>query len=164
MNGEMKFEIVEVKPPEGCNVILGITHFIKSVEDIYEAIVNTVPNAKFGLAFAEASGPCLIRHEGTDGELRKLAAETLYKIGCGHTFIIFVKGMYPINVMQRLKSVPEVCSILAATANPLQVIIAETSQGRGIIGVVDGFKLKGIEGDKEIEERRTFLRKIGYKF
>jgi len=164
MSGEFKTEVIEVKVPEGCNVIFGITHFIKSVEDIYEAIVNTVPGAKFGVAFAEASGPCLIRHEGTDEELRKLAAETLLKIGCGHTFLIFVKDMYPINVMQRLKNVPEVCTILAATANPLQIIVAETGQGRGILGVVDGFKSKGIEDEEHIRERRSFLRKIGYKF
>ena len=164
MGGEIKFEVVEVKVPEGCNVIFGITHFIKTVEDIYEALVNTVPRAKFGLAFSEASGPCLIRHEGTDEELRKLAADTLYRIGCGHTFIIFMREMYPINVMQRLKAVPEVCSILAATANPLQVLVAETGQGRGVIGVVDGFSPKGIESEKDIEERKKFLRKIGYKF
>lgn len=164
MSEEVKIEIIDVKVPEGCNVIFGITHFIKSVEDIYEAIVNTVPGAKFGLAFAEASGPCLIRHEGTDKELRKLAAETLMRIGCGHTFLIYMKEMYPINVMQRLKSVPEVCSILAATANPLQIIVAETSQGRGVIGVVDGYKPKGIEDEENIRERREFLRRIGYKF
>jgi len=164
MGGEIKFEVVEVKVPEGCNVIFGITHFIKTVEDIYEALVNTVPRAKFGLAFSEASGPCLIRHEGTDEELRKLAADTLYRIGCGHTFIVFMREMYPINVMQRLKAVPEVCSILAATANPLQVLVAETGQGRGVIGVVDGFSPKGIESEKDIEERKKFLRKIGYKF
>ena len=164
MSEEVKIEIVDVKIPEGCNVIFGITHFIKSVEDIYEAIVNTVPGAKFGLAFAEASGPCLIRHEGTDEELRKLAAETLMRIGCGHTFLIYMKEMYPINVMQRLKSVPEVCSILAATANPLQIIVAETSQGRGVIGIVDGYKPKGIEDEENIKKRREFLRKIGYKF
>lgn len=164
MSGEIKFGIVDVKIPEGCNVIFGVTHFIKSVEDIYEAIVNTVPGAKFGLAFAEASGPCLIRHEGTDEELRKLAADTLYKIGCGHTFIVFMRDMYPINIMQRLKAVPEVCTILAATANPLQVIVAETGQGRGVIGVVDGYKPKGIEAEADIQKRREFLRKIGYKF
>lgn len=164
MSAEVRFEVVEVKIPEGCNVVLGITHFIKSVEDIYEAIVNTVPGAKFGLAFAEASGPCLIRHEGTDEELRKLAAETLYKIGCGHTFIIFMRNMYPINIMERLKSVPEVCTILAATANPLQVIVAETAQGRGVVGVVDGYRPKGIEAEADIQKRREFLRKIGYKF
>ena len=164
MSAEIKFEVVKVEIPEGCNVIFGITHFIKSVEDIYEAIVNTVPGAKFGLAFAEASGPCLIRHEGTDEELRKLASETLYRIGCGHTFMIYMREMYPINIMQRLKNVPEVCSILAATANPLQVIVAETDQGRAVVGVVDGFKPKGIEGDEDVKKRREFLRKIGYKF
>ena len=164
MDAEIRFEIVEVKIPEGCNVVFGVTHFIKSVEDIYEAVVNTVPGAKFGLAFAEASGPCLIRHEGTDEELRKLAADTLYRIGCGHTFIIFMRDMYPINIMQRLKSVPEVCTILAATANPLQILVAETSQGRGVIGVVDGYKPKGIEAEADIQKRKEFLRKIGYKF
>ncbi|MCD6260708.1 MAG: adenosine-specific kinase [Thaumarchaeota archaeon] len=164
MSAEIRFEVVKIEVPEGCNVIFGITHFIKSVEDIYEAIVNTVPGARFGLAFAEASGPCLIRHEGTDEELRKLASKTLYRIGCGHTFIIYMREMYPINIMQRLKSVPEVCSILAATANPLQVIVAETDQGRAVMGVVDGFKPKGIESDEDIKKRREFLRKIGYKF
>ena len=164
MSGEVRLEVIEVEIPEGCNVIFGITHFIKSVEDIYEAIVNTVPSARFGLAFAEASGPCLIRHEGTDEELRKVAAETLLKIGCGHTFIIFMRDMYPINVMQRLKAVPEVCAILAATANPLQVVVAETSQGRGVVAVIDGFKPKGIESEEDIKKRREFLRKIGYKF
>ena len=164
MSGEVRLEVVKVEIPEGCNVIFGITHFIKSVEDIYEAIVNTVPSAKFGLAFAEASGPCLIRHEGTDEELRKVAAETLLKIGCGHTFIIFMRDMYPINVMQRLKAVPEVCAILAATANPLQVVVAETGQGRGVVAVIDGFKPKGIESEEDIRKRREFLRKIGYKF
>ena len=164
MSGEVRLEVIEVEIPEGCNVIFGITHFIKSVEDIYEAIVNTVPSARFGLAFAEASGPCLIRHEGTDEELRKVAAETLLKIGCGHTFIIFMRDMYPINVMQRLKAVPEVCAILAATANPLQVVVAETSQGRGVVAVIDGFKPKGIESEEDIRKRREFLRKIGYKF
>ena len=164
MSSEVKLEVVEVKVPEGCNVIFGITHFIKSVEDIYEAFVNTVPKARFGLAFAEASGPCLIRHEGTDEELRKLAAETLLRIGCGHTFIAFMRDMYPINVMQRLKAVPEVCTILAATANPLQIIVAETDQGRGVVAVVDGFKPKGIEAEEDVRKRREFLRKIGYKF
>ncbi|MEM2910504.1 MAG: adenosine-specific kinase [Nitrososphaerota archaeon] len=159
----MKMEIVDVKVPEGCNVIFGITHFIKSVEDIYEAIMNSVPGAKFGLAFAEASGPCLIRHEGTDETLRKLAAETLLKIGCGHTFMVFIKDMYPINVLNRLKEVPEVCTILAATANPLQIVIVESEQGRGVLGVIDGYKSKGIEGEDDIKKRKEFLRKIGYK-
>lgn len=159
----MKIDVVDVKIPEGCNLIFGISHFIKTVEDVYEAIVNSVPGAKFGLAFAEASGPCLIRHEGTDEELRKLAAETLLRIGCGHTFLIIMRGMYPINVMEKLKNVPEVCTILAATANPLQVIVAETDQGRGVMGVVDGYRSRGIEDEKNIGERKLFLRKIGYK-
>ncbi len=163
-NGSIKLDVVDIRPPEGCNVVLGISHFIKTVEDIYEAIVNTVPGAKFGIAFAEASGPCLVRHEGTDEELRKLAAETMLRLACGHTFLIIMRGMYPINIMSRLKSVPEVCTILAATANPLQVIVAETEQGRGVIGVVDGYKSKGIEDEQHIRERREFLRKIGYKF
>lgn len=163
MMSGVRIDVVEIKVPEGCNIVLGISHFIKSVEDLYEAMVNSVPNAKFGLAFAEASGPCLIRHEGTDEELRKLAAETLLRIGCGHTFLIIMRGMYPINVLGRLKDVPEVCTILAATANPLQIVIAETDQGRGIIGVIDGFKPKGIEGEDDIKRRKEFLRKIGYK-
>jgi adenosine/AMP kinase len=164
MSSEVRFEVVEVKLPEECNVIFGISHFIKTVEDVYEAFMNTVPGARFGLAFAEASGPCLIRHEGTDEELRRLAAETLLRIGCGHTFIVFMRGMYPINVMERLKSIPEVCTILAATANPLQIIVAETSQGRGVVALIDGYKPKGIETEKDVKERREFLRKIGYKF
>jgi adenosine/AMP kinase len=160
----LKIDIVDIKVPDGCNIIFGITHFIKTVEDVYEAIVNSVPGAKFGLAFAEASGPCLIRHEGTDEELRRLAAETLLRIGCGHTFLIIMRNMYPINVMEKIKLVPEVCTILSATANPLQVIVVETEQGRGVMAVIDGYKSKGIEAEKDIEERRKFLRRIGYKF
>jgi len=162
--GSIKFDVVSVVVPEGCNAVLGVSHFIKSVEDIYEAIVNTVPGAKFGVAFSEASGPRLVRHEGTDDELRRLAAENILRIGCGHTFLILMRGMYPINVLGRLKEVPEVCNIIAATANPLQVIVAETGQGRGIVGVVDGYSPKGIENERDIRERREFLRKIGYKF
>ncbi len=166
---EIRFELVRVEFPEGCNVVFGITHFIKSVEDLYEAVVNSAPGAKFGVAFAEASGPCLIRHEGTDEELRKLAAENLLRIGCGHTFLIILRNIYPINVLGRLKEVPEVCTVLAATANPLTVIVAEAEQrdggiGRGVVGVIDGYKSKGIEGAEEIKHRREFLRKIGYKF
>jgi adenosine/AMP kinase len=160
----LKIDIVDIKVPEGCNIIFGITHFIKTVEDVYEAIVNSVPGAKFGIAFAEASGPCLIRHEGTDEELRRLAAERLLRIGCGHTFLIIMRNMYPINVMEKIKLVPEVCTILAATANPLQVVVVETEQGRGVMAVIDGYKSKGVEGEKDIEERRKFLRRIGYKF
>jgi len=144
-------------------VILGVAHFIKTVEDLYEALVNAVPNIKFGIGFCESSGPCLVRHEGNDEELRQLAAEKAFEVACGHSFIIFLKNAYPINVMEKIKNVPEVCVIYAATANPLEVIIAETKQGRGIIGVIDGLKSKGIENEKDIRERKEFLRKIGYK-
>jgi adenosine/AMP kinase len=126
-------------------------------------MVNSVPDVKFGLGFCESSGPCLVRHEGNDEELRSLAAQKAFEIGCGHSFLIYLKKGYPLNVLDKIKKVPEVCSIYAATANPLEVIIAETVQGRGIIGVVDGSKSKGIENDADIKERRMFLRKIGYK-
>jgi len=154
---------VKVVVPEGCNVILGMAHFIKTVEDLYEALVNAVPNAKFGIGFCESSGPCLVRHEGNDEDLRQQAAKKALEISCGHSFIIFLKNAYPINVLDKIKTVPEVCTIYAATANSLEVIIAETEQGRGIIGVVDGFSSKGIEGEKDIKARKDFLRKIGYK-
>ncbi|MEM3695045.1 MAG: adenosine-specific kinase [Candidatus Bathyarchaeia archaeon] len=159
----MEFRTVKIDVPEGCNVILGMAHFIKTVEDLYEAMVNAVPNVKFGIGFCESSGPCLVRHEGNDEELRQLAAKKAYEIACGHSFIIFMKNAYPINVLDKIKRVPEVCTIYAATANPLEVIIAETEQGRGIIGVIDGLKSKGIENENDIKARKEFLRKIGYK-
>lgn len=159
----MEFKQVKIDPPKDCNVILGMAHFIKTAEDLYEALVNSVPNIKFGLAFCESSGPCLIRQEGNDEELRRLAAEKAFEIGCGHSFLIYIKNAYPLNVLDKIKKVPEVCTVYAATANPLEVLIAETAQGRGIIGVVDGLKSKGIENNQDIEERRRFLRKIGYK-
>ena len=159
----MKLETVKIEIPEGCNVILGTSHFIKTVEDLYEALVNSVPEIKFGLAFCEASGKCLVRAEGTDEELKKVAVENALKLGAGHTFIIILRNAYPINVLNAIKSVPEVCTIHAATANPLKVIIAETEQGRGVMGVVDGFKPKGVESTEDIEWRKDFLRKIGYK-
>lgn len=159
----MDLKTVKIDPPKDCNTILGIAHFIKTAEDLYEALVNSVPNIQFGLGFCESSGPCLVRHEGNDAELRRLAAEKAFEIGCGHSFLIFIRNAYPLNVLDKIKNVPEVCTIHAATANPLEVIIAETAQGRGIIGVVDGLKSKGIETDKDIVERRQFLRKIGYK-
>ena len=159
----MEFETVKIDVPEGCNVILGMAHFIKTVEDLYEAMVNAVPNVKFGIGFCESSGPCLVRHEGNDDELRRLAAEKAYEIACGHSFIIFMKNAYPINVLDKIKKVPEICTIYAATANPLEVIIAETQLGRGIIGVIDGLKSKGIETENDIKERKEFLREIGYK-
>jgi adenosine/AMP kinase len=159
----LKLKTVKITPPTDTNLILGMAHFIKTVEDIYEALVNAVPNIKFGLGFCESSGPCLVRHEGNDPELRRLASEKAYEIACGHSFIIYMRNAYPINVLDKVKKTPEVCTVYAATANPLEVVIAETEQGRGIIGVVDGSKSKGIETDAEIKERREFLRKIGYK-
>lgn len=159
----MKLKTVKIEMPEECNVILGTAHFIKTVEDIYEALVNAVPNIKFGIGFCESSGPCLVRSEGNDKELKNLAINQALKLGCGHCFIIFLKNAYPINVLDKIKQVPEVCTIHAATANPLEVIVAETEQGRGILGVIDGFKTKGIETEKDVTERKEFLRKIGYK-
>ncbi|MBS7618300.1 adenosine-specific kinase [Candidatus Bathyarchaeota archaeon] len=151
---ELKIEVVQLAVPKDVNVIIGQAHFIKTVEDLHEALVNSVPTVKFGLAFNESSGPCLVRASGNDDELKKLAIDNALKIGCGHVFIIYLKEAYPINVLNAIKHVPEVCRIIAATANPLQVIVAETDQGRGILGVVDGFKTKGVEEEKDIEERR----------
>jgi hypothetical protein len=159
----LEFKIVKIDPPRDCNIIVGMAHFIKTAEDLYEALVNSVPNVKFGIGFCESSGPCLVRHEGNDEELRQLAASKAFEIGCGHSFLIYIKNAYPLNVLDKIKKVPEVCTIYAATANPLEVIVAETYQGRGIIGVVDGQKSKGIETDADIKARRDFLRKIGYK-
>jgi len=159
----LDIKTVKIDPPKECNVILGMAHFIKTAEDLYEALVNATPNIKFGLGFCESSGPCLVRHEGNDSELRSLAKQKAFEVACGHSFLIYIKNAYPLNVLDKIKKVPEVCTIYAATANPLEVLIAETSQGRGIIGVVDGLKSKGIEKDEDIKERREFLRKIGYK-
>ena len=154
---------VRVEPPKDCNVIIGMAHFIKTVEDLYESLVNAVPAIRFGIGFCESSGPCLVRHEGNDEELRRLAAEKALEIGCGHSFIIFIKNAYPINVLDKIRNMPETCTIHAATANTLEVVIAETEQGRGIVGVIDGQKSKGIETEKDIKARKEFLRKIGYK-
>lgn len=159
----MEFETVKIEPPKDCNVILGMAHFIKTVEDLYEALVNSVPDIKFGIGFCESSGPCLVRYEGNDEELKNLASRYALDLACGHCFIILMKKAYPINVLNKIKQVPEVCSIHAATANPLQVVIAETDQGRGILGVIDGMKSKGIETEKDVIARKDFLRKIGYK-
>ena len=159
----VELKIVRIEVPKECNVILGIAHFIKTVEDLYEALINSVPNIKFGIGFCESSGPCLVRCEGNDEELKSLVAHQALELGCGHCFIIFLKNAYPINVLGKIKQVPEVCSIYAATANPLEVIVAETEQGRGILGVIDGSKSKGIENEKNIKARKDFLRKIGYK-
>jgi len=159
----LEFKIVKVEPPPNCNIIVGMAHFIKTAEDLYEALVNAVPTVKFGLGFCESSGPCLVRQEGNDDELKQLAAEKAYEIACGHSFIIYLKNAYPLNVLDKVKAVPEVCSIFAASANPLEIVVAETEQGRGIMGVIDGFKSKGIENVENIAERKAFLRKIGYK-
>ena len=159
----LEFKTVKVDVPQDCNVILGMAHFIKTIEDLHEALVNSVPNIKFGIGFCESSGPCLVRHEGNDDELRQLAAEKAFEMGCGHSFIVFLRNAYPINVLDKIKNVPEVCTIYAATSNPLEVIVAQTEQGRGIIGVVDGLASKGVETAAEIEKRKDFLRKIGYK-
>jgi hypothetical protein len=159
----LEFKTVKIDPPKDCNVIVGMAHFIKTAEDLYEALVNSAPNIKFGIGFCESSGPCLVRHEGNDEELQRLAAQKALEIACGHSFLIYLKNAYPLNALDKIKNVPEVCTVYAATANPLELIIAETSQGRGIIGVVDGLKSKGIETDADIKERRQFLRKIGYK-
>jgi adenosine/AMP kinase len=159
----METRIVSVKIPEGCNAILGQSHFIKTVEDLYEALVNSVPSIKFGLAFCESSGPCLVRFDGNDTELKGLASKTALELSAGHTFVIFMRNAYPINVLDKVKSVPEVCNIYLATANPFQVILAETEQGRGVLGVIDGFASKGVETEKDVVERKEFLRKIGYK-
>jgi len=156
-------KLVRIEKPEDVNLILGQSHFIKTVEDLHEAMVTQVPGAKFGLAFCEASGPALVRWSGTDPELTALARKNALALSCGHAFLILMRGMYPINVLNAVKLVPEVCRIFCATANPVEVVIAETDQGRGILGVVDGVKTKGVEGEAEIAERKAFLRRIGYK-
>lgn len=159
----MELKVVKIEKPEDVNVIIGQAHFIKTVEDLHETIVTSVPGATFGLAFCESSGPALVRWSGTDPELVELAKKNAFALGCGHAFLIFMRGMYPINVLNAIKAVPEVCRIFCASANPIEVIVAETEQGRGILGVIDGVKSKGIEGEKEQAERKEFLRRIGYK-
>lgn len=159
----MEIKTVRINIPEGCNIILGQTHFIKTAEDLYEIMAGTVPGVEFGIAFTEASGPCLIRTEGNNEELIRRCAEILQDIGAGHVFCILLRKAYPINVLNQIKLCPEVCRIFCATANPLQVIVAETEQGRGILGVIDGASPKGVEGLEDKVKRKEFLRKIGYK-
>lgn len=159
----MDLKTVDVEIPEGCNVILGQSHFIKTIEDVHESVAETVPGAKFGLAFCEASGPCLVRRSGTDAELEEMAVKAAKDIGAGHSFVLYMKDMFPVNVLNRIKNVSEVCSVFCATANPLQVIVAQTEKGRAILGVVDGASPKGVEADGDIAVRKDFLRKIGYK-
>jgi adenosine/AMP kinase len=160
---EVKIFAIPIKIPEGANVIIGRSHFIKTVEDIYESLVTSVPGIKFGLAFNEASGKRLVRYEGNDEELVKAAIEAALSIGAGHTFVLFIRGAYPINILNQLKMVQEVVSLYVATGNPVQVIVAETDQGRAVIGVVDGYSPLGVEGEEDKKERREFLRRIGYK-
>jgi adenosine/AMP kinase len=157
-------KLIKVKKPDEINLILGQSHFIKTVEDLYEVLVNNVPGIKFGLAFVESSGACKIRFEGNDPELKKLASENALEIGAGHSFIVFLKNAYPINVLNAIKNIPEVCTIYCASANPVQVIVAESEDGsRGILGVIDGAKPQGIESEADIAWRKELLRKIGYK-
>ena len=160
----MELEIVPIKNPDELNLILGQSHFIKTIEDVYETMVTAVPGCKFGLAFCEASGPALVRSAGTDENLTKLAEENALALSAGHSFILFLgPNLYPINVLNQIKMVPEVCRIYCATANPVQAIVAQTEQGRGILGVVDGVAAKGVEGPEDAQKRREFLRMIGYK-
>ena len=159
----MEFKVIEMEVPANANIIIGQTHFIKTTEDLYEAMINSVPNMRFGIAFCEASGPCLVRAEGNDEELKSIAIKNATSLGAGHTFVILLKEAFPINVLNDIKKCSEVCSIFCATANPVEVVIAETKQGRGVMGVIDGFKLKGVETEKDVKLRKDFLRKIGYK-
>ena len=159
----MELESVRMQIPAGANLILGQTHFIKTVEDLYEEMVNTVPGIKFVIGFNEASGPCLVRVEANDDELRKAAVENAQAIGAGHVFVVLLRQGYPINVLGRIKECFEVCSIFCATANPVEVIVARSEQGRGVLSAIDGFSPKGVEGAEEIKHRKEFLRKIGYK-
>ncbi|MBD2447548.1 adenosine-specific kinase [Nostoc sp. FACHB-152] len=159
----MELKAVELQIPEGCNLILGQTHFIKTVEDLYEIMVGTSPQVKFGIAFCEASGPCLIRIVGNDRSLQEIATQNAQAVGAGHSFIILLKEAYPINFLNAIKQCPEVCTIYCATANPVQVIVAETDQGRGIMGVIDGFSPKGIETEADVKARQEILRRFGYK-
>jgi adenosine/AMP kinase len=159
----MELKSVKIIAPHDTNLILGQTHFIKSAEDLYETLITSAPGIKFGLAFSEASGKCLVRSDGNNDELIKAAEENALELGCGHSFIIFMRNAYPINVLNAIKNVQEVCNIFCATANPVEAIVAETEQGWGILGVVDGESPKGIESAEEKEERKTFLRSIGYK-
>jgi adenosine/AMP kinase len=159
----MELKIVKIEKPEEINMILGQSHFIKTVEDVHEVMVTSVPGARFGLAFCESSGACLVRASGTDEELVELAKKNAFALSAGHSFIVFMRDTYPINFLNAIKNVPEVCRIFCATANSVEVVIAETEQGRGILGVIDGLRSKGIEGEEDIVWRKNFLRMIGYK-
>ncbi len=160
----MEIKMVEIDNPKGLNFILGQSHFIKTVEDVYEALVNTVPGIKFGFAFCESSDKRLVRFTGTDNDLIELAKRNALLVGAGHSFILFLQDAYPINILKTLRTVPEIVGFYCATANPVKVAVAEEGDGRGILGVLDGMKPLGVEGDEDIRERKEFLRKIGYKF
>ncbi|MCF7907949.1 MAG: adenosine-specific kinase [Candidatus Omnitrophica bacterium] len=160
---KVNLEVIKVNKPKDLNVIIGQAHFIKTVEDIYEALISSSPTIKFGLAFSEASGECLVRTEGNDPELKKIASDNVLSLACGHMFFIALKESYPINVLNQIKNIPEVCRIFCATANPLEVIVCETAQGRALLGVVDGAKPKGLETEDDVRARKDLLRKFGYK-
>jgi len=159
----LELKIVKIEKPADMNFILGQSHFIKTVEDLYEAIVQTAPSMKFGIGFCESSGPALVRHAGIDARLVELAEKNASALACGHSFIIFMEGGFPVNILNTIKNVPEVCGIYCATANSVEVVVAETDQGRGILGVIDGVKTKGVETEADVKTRKEFLRKIGYK-
>jgi len=159
----MELSAVRMEVPEGSNLIVGQSHFIKTAEDLYEAIVGTVPGAKFAIAFNEASGPCLVRMEGNDEELRQAAVRNARSIAAGHVFVVLIRNAYPINLLPRIREVSEVCSIYCATANPVEIVVAESDQGRGVLGVIDGFPPKGVETPADVAGRRELLRKFGYK-
>jgi hypothetical protein len=159
----MELKTVSIEKPADMNFILGQSHFIKTIEDLHEAVVETVPGMKFGIAFCESSGPALVRYSGNDPRLVELAQKNALTLACGHCFIIFMEGGFPINILNTVKNVPEVCRVFCATANPVEVVVAETAQGRGILGVIDGLKTQGVETDADIKVRKDFLRKIGYK-
>jgi len=159
----MELTTVRMRIPENANLILGQTHFIKTVEDLYEVMVNTVPGIKFAIAFNEASGPCLVRVEANDDELRQAAVENAQAIGAGHVFVVLLRQGYPVNVLGRIKDCFEVCSVYCATANPVEVVVAQSEQGRGVLGVIDGHSPKGVEGPADVKHRKEFLRQIGYK-
>jgi len=159
----MELSVITIEKPESTNLILGQSHFIKTVEDVYEAIVQTNPQMKFGLGFCESSGPALVRWVGNDAPLIELAKKNALALSCGHSFILFLENGFPVNILNALKNLPEVCHIYCATANPTQVVVAETEQGRGIMGVVDGVKTNGVETEQDMAKRKAFLRTIGYK-
>jgi adenosine/AMP kinase len=159
----MELEAIRMNVPENANIIVGQSHFIKTAEDIYEALVNTVPAIQFAVAFNEASGPCLVRVEANNDDLRQIAIDNALALGAGHVFVVMLRNAYPINVLERIQRCPEVCQIFCATSNPLEIVVAKTPQGRGVVGVVDGLPPKGVEKEADAAERKEFLRKIGYK-